>query len=138
MTGEYRHTLDSKGRLFVPARLRDELGEVFYVTVSMEKCLSAYSSESWDAFSGKVSSMPYVKRIKMRPLFSNAARCELDAQGRVLIPQKLRDYAGLEKSVTVVGSNDHAEFWDASAYEAVSAEETSPEKIARMMEELDF
>lgn len=138
VTGEYQHTLDAKGRLFIPARLRDELGEVFYVTVSMDRCLSAYSAGSWQAFSDKVDAMPYVKQRKMRPLYANAAKCELDAQGRILLPQKLRDYAGLTKNVTVVGSNNHAEFWDSAAYESVSGGETTPENIAAMMEEFDF
>ncbi len=70
MTGEYQHNLDAKGRLFIPARLREELGDVFYVTLSMDRCLSAYNSESWQTFSDKVNAMPYVKQRKMRPLFA--------------------------------------------------------------------
>ena len=62
MTGEYKHTLDSKGRLFIPAKLREELGDVFYITLSMDKCISAYSAESWRAFSAKVNEMSYVKQ----------------------------------------------------------------------------
>ena len=121
MTGVYQHNLDAKGRLFIPARLREELGEVFYVTLSMEKCLSAYSSESWDKFMEKIKAMPKVKQIKMRPLFAHAAKCELDSQGRALIPQNLREYAGLTKSVTVVGCNNHAELWDSDAWNAIFA-----------------
>ena len=93
MTGEYMHTLDAKGRLAVPSRLRDELGGIFYVTLSMDRCLSAYSAESWQRFSDKVDAMPFVKQRRMRPLFAFAARCEADAQGRILLPQNLRDYA---------------------------------------------
>lgn len=85
MTGEYQHSLDNKGRLFIPAKLRDELGEVFFVTLSMDRCLSVYSAENWQMFSDKVNAMPYVKQRKMRPLFAYAARCELDSQGRALI-----------------------------------------------------
>ena len=138
MTGEYQHNLDSKGRLFIPARLREELGNVFYVTLSMDKCLSAYSAESWRDFSDKVNAMPYVKQRKMRPLFAYAAKCELDTQGRILIPQNLRDYAGLSKNVTVVGCNNHAELWDASAWSKINAIETTPENISAVMEELEF
>ena len=138
MTGEYQHSLDNKGRLFIPAKLRDELGEVFFLTLSMDRCLCAYSGEAWRQLSEKVSAMPFVKQRKMRPLFAHAARCELDAQGRVLIPQHLRDYAGFSKSVTVVGCNNHAEFWDSEAWSAVYAAETSPENIAAVMEELEF
>ena len=138
MTGEYQHSLDNKGRLFIPAKLRDELGEVFFITLSMERCLCAYSAENWKAFSDKVSTMPYVKQRKMRPLFAHAARCELDSQGRALIPQNLREYAGLVKSVTVVGCNNHAELWDSDAWNAIFEAETTPENIAAVMEELEF
>ena len=138
MTGEYQHNLDSKGRLFIPARLREELGNVFYVTLYMDKCLSAYSADSWRDFSDKVNAMSYVKQRKMRPLFAYAAKCELDTQGRILIPQNLRDYAGLTKNVTVVGCNNHAELWDAAAWDEINAIETTPENISAVMEELEF
>ncbi len=138
MTGEYQHSLDNKGRIFIPSRLRDELGEVFFITLSMDRCLCAYNSENWRLLSDKVSAMPYVKQRKMRPLFAHAARCELDAQGRVLIPQPLREYAGLVKNVTVIGCNNHAELWDSEAWKAVYEEETTPENIAAAMEELEF
>ena len=138
VTGEYRHTLDSKGRLFIPAKLRDELGDVFFLTLSMDRCLCAYSAENWQALSDKVSAMPYVKQRKMRPLFAHAARCELDGQGRALIPQNLREFAGLEKNVTVVGCNNHAELWNSESWSQIYAEETTPENIAAVMEELDF
>ena len=138
MTGEYQHNLDSKGRLSIPSRLREELGDVFYITLSMDKCLSAYSSENWANFIKKVDSMPYIKQRKMRPLFAYAARVEMDAQGRVLIPQNLREYAGIKKNVTVVGCNNHAEFWDRASWSEVNAIEMTPENIAAAMEEMDF
>lgn len=138
MTGEYQHSLDSKGRIFIPAKLRDELGEVFYITISMDRCLCVYSSDNWKELSDKVSAMPYVKQRKMRPLFAHAARCELDGQGRALIPQNLRDFAGLSKNVAVVGCNNHAELWDSEAWKSVYAFETTPENIAAVLEELDF
>ena len=138
MTGEYQHSLDSKGRIFIPAKLRDELGEVFYITISMDRCLCVYGAESWAGFSEKVSAMPYIKQRRMRPLFAHAARCELDSQGRTIIPQNLRSYANLTKNVTVVGCNNHAELWDSEAWERVYAAESTPENIAAAMEELDF
>ena len=138
MTGIYQHSLDAKGRLFIPAKLREELGEVFYLTLSMEKCLSAYSSDSWGVFMDKIKAMPKSKQIKMRPLFAHAAKCELDAQGRILIPQALRDFAGLTKNVAVVGSGECAEFWDADTWNAVDVLETTPENIAEVFQELDF
>lgn len=138
MTGEYQHSLDSKGRVFIPAKLRDELGEVFYITLSMERCLCAYSAESWQEFSSKVNAMPYVRQRKMRPLFAHAAKCELDSQGRALIPQNLREYANLTKNITVLGCNNHAELWDSDTWAAICEQETTPENIAAVMEELEF
>ena len=138
MTGEYQHSLDNKGRLFIPAKLRDELGEVFYITISMDRCLCAYSSESWNTLSERVNAMPYVKQRRMRPLFAHASRCELDSQGRALIPQNLRDYAGFTKNVTVVGCNNHAELWDSAKWAEQHEIEMTPENIAAVMEELEF
>ena len=138
MTGIYQHTLDAKGRLFIPAKLREELGDMFYVTISSEKCLSAYSTDNWKVMSDKVNAMPYVKQKKMRPLFAFAARCELDGQGRILLPQNLRDYAGLTKDVTIVGCNNHAEFWDSVRWNEIHDAEMTPENIAAVMEELEF
>ena len=82
--------------------------------------------------------MPYVKQRRMRPLFAHAAKCELDSQGRTLVPQNLRAYAGLVKNVTVVGCNNHAELWDSEAWKSVYDAESTPENIAAAMEELDF
>lgn len=138
MTGIYQHTLDAKGRLFIPAKLREELGDVFYVTLSMDPCLSVYSSEAWKTFSDKVSAMPYVQQRKMRALYAFAAKVELDAQGRILLPQNLRERAGLTKNVTVVGANNHAELWSSDVWDDVCVAESTPENIAAVMEELDF
>ena len=138
MTGIFQHLIDAKGRLFIPARMREELGDVFYVTLSMEKCLTAYSTDSWDRFMEKIKEMPKARQIKMRPLFSHAAKCELDGQGRILLSQTLRDFAGLRKSVTVVGAGECAEFWDSEAWTAVDQAETTPEYIADVYRELDF
>lgn len=138
LTGEYRHSLDSKGRLFIPAKLREELGDVFYITLSMDNCLSAYSAPSWKEFSDKVNAMSYVKQRRMRPLFAYAAKCELDNQGRTLIPAHLREYASLSKNVTVVGCNNHAEIWDEQKWLEVSHGEMLPENIVSVMKELEF
>ena len=138
VTGEYQHALDNKGRVFIPARLRDEMGQVLYVTLSMDRCLSAYSAESWEQLTEKVNALPYVRQRRMRPLFANAVRCELDAQGRALLPQSLRSWAGLTKNVTVVGCNNHLELWDSDSWQAVFDAETTPENIAAVLEELEF
>ncbi len=138
MTGTYEHTLDAKGRVFIPFRLRPELGEVFYLTISVDNCLCAYSQDSWDRFFEKVRQMPKRQQLRMRPLFANACRCELDAQGRVIVPQMLRERVGLEKNVTIVGNGECAEFWDSACWAEISAAESSQENLAGLYEEIDF
>lgn len=138
MTGEYQHSLDAKGRLFIPARLREELGSEFYLTVSGEACLHAYDAESWRRLEEKAKELPIVEKRKARVLFSCACKCEPDGQGRILVPQSLRSFANLTKSVTVLGVNDHAELWDSEAWEAKKAESMTPEMITAMLQELDF
>ena len=138
MTGVYKHSLDNKGRIFIPTKLREDLGDMFFITVSVDNCLCAYSAADWKGLTDKVNSMPYINQRKMRPLYAYASRCDLDAQGRVLIPQGLRNFAGLVKDVTVVGCNNHIEFWDSGTWESVYMKELSPENLAAAMKELNF
>ena len=138
MTGQYQHTVDAKGRLFIPAKLREELGETFYVTMGMDGCLSVYSDESWAKFTEKFESLPYTRTKAMRPLFANAAKCEPDAQGRILVPTKLRQYAALEKEVVVTGASKCVELWNPERWAAIESVGLDPENLAAVMEELDF
>jgi len=138
MTGNFEHKIDAKGRLFIPSSLRDELGEVFHVTISEEECLTAYSSESWDSFLEKVKAMPIRKQPKMRPFFSNATKCELDSQGRFLLPQKMRDRVGLEKNATIVGVGTFVQIWNTETFKRVDEEESVAANLADVMDELDF
>ena len=138
MTNTYEHRIDAKGRLFIPSALRRELGDTFHVTISVENCLTAYSDDSWERFLDKVRAMPIRMQPKMRPFFSNAARCELDSQGRFLLPQKLRDRIGLGKDITVVGAGTFVQFWDTETFKRVDDQETTPENLADVLDELDF
>jgi len=138
MEGTYQHTIDSKGRLFIPVRLREELGHVFYVTLSMEKCLSAYSRESWERFNEKYRQMSQANQNKMKILYAMASRCEPDSQGRINLSQQLRDFAGLKKNVAIVGVGDRVELWDSERYAGVAAEAMTPENIAAVLKELNF
>ena len=138
MYGQYRHTLDAKGRLFVPSKLRDELGEAFYVTLGLDHCLSVYTEAGWQSILDKYNALPISQARKMRFLFANAAKCEPDAQGRILLPQKLRAYAGLEKDVVVIGVSNRAEIWNAERWAALEEAELNPENLAAVMEELGF
>lgn len=137
MTGLYQHTLDTKGRLFVPAKMREEMGDIFYVTVA-EDCLNVYSLEHWTELEERAAQMTRQQRHRLRPIFSHAARCELDGQGRILLPQMLRDYAHLNKNVTVVGTVDCAELWDTDTWNEIDAKESSAENIRSIYEEMDF
>ncbi len=138
MFGVYRHTIDAKGRLAVPARIREELGETFYVTISSEKCLTAYSEESWKRMMDQIRALPRIAQIKARPIFAHAAKCEIDSQGRVLLPQPLRDFASLDKNVAVVGNGECAQLWNEETWDEVDSVETTPENIAQVLEELGF
>ena len=138
MVGKYRHTVDPKGRLFVPSKLRTELGDAFYVTLGLDHCLSVYTEEGWAAIVEKYNALPMSQARKMRFLFANAAKCEPDKQGRFLIPTELRDYAGLRQEVTFIGQAGHAEIWDSEAYDRLEEETLTPEALAAVMEGLDF
>ena len=138
MVGKYRHTVDPKGRLFVPSKLREELGNVFYVTLGLDSCLSVYTEAGWQAITEKYNALPLTKARKIRFLFANAAKCEPDKQGRFLIPAELREYAGLKQEVTFIGQAGHAEIWDSETYDALENETLTPESLAAAMEELDF
>ena len=137
MTGTYEHNIDAKGRLAIPSKLRDELGSVFYLAMGVDACLAVYPQSTWDRFTEKFASLPMSQSKKMRSLFANAARCELDSQGRIVIPQKLKKYAGIEKDVVIIGVHDRAEIWSAERWNA-EEEEMTPEKMAALMDSLEL
>jgi len=138
MTDSYEHKIDAKGRLFIPSALRDELGEVFHVMILNEECINAYPNSSWRRFMDKVESMPIRKQPKMRAIFANAPKCELDSQGRFLLPQKLRDRVGIKRDVTVVGVGSLLQIWDTAKYNKVIEEESTLEYLNALLDELDF
>ena len=138
MTGQYQHSIDAKGRLFIPAKLREELGDTFYVTISAtDRCLTVYSEAGWDKLTEQFESLPYSKARKViRLIFANAAKCEPDAQGRILLPQKLRDYADLKKEVVVAGLATRAEIWNAEKWTAQESEELASGDLRSIAEQL--
>ena len=100
--GEYSHSIDAKGRLIIPSRFREELGEEFVLTKGLDGCLSIYPRKEWEAFEQKLSQLPLTNknaRAITRFFVAGAAPCELDRQGRILVPATLREYAGLEKDL---------------------------------------
>ena len=138
MTDTYEHSIDAKGRLFIPAKLREELGVTFYLAMGVDECLAIYPQETWNRFTEKFASLPMSQSAAMRPLFANASKCELDSQGRIVIPQKLRKYAGLEKDAVIIGVNDRAEIWSAETWNAREEEEMTPEKMKACLAALGF
>lgn len=136
MTGQYAHNIDAKGRLFIPAKLREELGETFHVTIGQDHCLSVYSDESWNHFMDRLRELTYSEVKKLRPVFANAADCEPDGQGRILIPAKLRQYADLDKEVVVIGSFDRVEIWSAERWAEMEAAAFESGSLEQAMEEM--
>ena len=136
MTGQYAHNIDAKGRLFIPAKLREELGETFHVTIGQDGCLSVFSDAKWDAIMEDLKTRSYSEVKTLRPMFANAADCEPDGQGRILIPTLLRKYASLEKEVVVVGSFDRVEIWNAQRWAELETAAFDSGALEKAMEEL--
>lgn len=118
--GEYRHNIDNKGRLIIPSKLRDELGEQFILTRGLDRCLFGYPMSEWSNLEAKLNEMSLAKkdaRTFLRFFYSSATDCELDKQGRINIPSTLRSYADLEKWCTVVGVSNRIEIWDETRWQ---------------------
>ena len=114
--GEYEHTIDAKGRVFVPAKFREGLGEEFVVCKGFfDECLYVFSNEEFEEFSDKLNELSFTNedaQIIERELYTNAVDVSADKQGRALIPQKLRSFAKIDKEVSIVGVRNHIEIWD--------------------------
>ena len=118
--GEYNHTIDEKGRIIVPSKFREALGENFVVTQGLDGCLFLYSYEEWENFVEGLKKLPGTKEARQlqRYFMAGAAPCEVDKQGRILIPSKLRTAAGLEKEVVFVGVLSKIEIWSREVWNA--------------------
>lgn len=135
---EYNHTIDTKGRLIVPSKFRDQLGDEFVVTKGMDGCLFVYANEDWSAFEQKLTSLPLINkeaRKFARFFLAGAAQVEVDKQGRILLPSNLRDFAGLEKDVVLVGVGSRIEIWSKENWENMDAD-SNMDDIAATMESL--
>ena len=138
MIGKYAAKLDDKNRLFVPAKLRGELGEDFYVTLGVNcghRCLTVYTAQDWQNLSQNYNALPISQRGAATSLiFMNANQCNPDKQFRFTLSQFLLDYAGIGRDVMIVGRAGQAEIWDAREFEAFEAENLSPEKLLASLE----
>jgi MraZ protein len=135
--GEYQHTVDPKGRVIIPAKLREGLGEKFILTKGFDNCLFAYSMEEWKNFEEKMKTLPLTDkdaRAFVRFFFAGATECEVDKQGRILIAQNLREYASIDKDVYVIGMAARVEIWDKSRWEEYqSGENLNADKLAEKL-----
>lgn len=135
--GEYHHTVDTKGRMIIPAKFRENLGESFVLTRGLDQCLFGYPQSEWRILEEKLKTLPLTKkdaRAFTRFFFSGAVECELDKQGRVNIASPLVSYAGLEKECVVLGVSNRIEIWSKEKWEEYfAASEESFSDIAENM-----
>jgi MraZ protein len=132
-TGEYRHSVDEKGRMAVPSRFRNQLDEGAFISRWIDACLAIFPKHEWDALAAKAGALPIGDgnaRQFQRYLFSSAFEVDLDRQGRVVIPAQLRTWAGLNGEAVIVGSRDHAEIWAPARWDEAQQAMASPEAIA--------
>lgn len=136
--GEYNHTIDTKGRLIVPSKFREALGDTFVVTKGLDGCLFVYDNQEWNAFEEKLKSLPITNkeaRQFARFFLAGAAEVEVDKQGRILVPNILREFAQINKEVVLIGVASRIEIWSKERFEGMTAFEDMDE-IAEHMAEL--
>ena len=138
MYGKYEHTIDAKGRVFIPSKLREKLGKEFFVTISFENCLTIYSLDRWRKAEEKLEGLSQTEQMDLRPLFSNAAPVELDAQGRIALTQNLRNKVGIERDVTIVGTGLYVQIWDSETYKRVEEGEMDRENLKSVIDKYGF
>jgi MraZ protein len=140
-TGEYRHTIDGKGRVAVPVRFRAQLDGGAFVSRWLDNCLAVFPRAAWDELAAKVAALPTgnaTAREFSRFLFGSAFELEIDAQGRLLLPATLRDWSGLEGEAMVVGARDHAEIWTPKRWDGYRGTMDSSDALAAQLEGLGF
>ncbi len=138
MIGKYPAKMDDKNRLFVPAKLREELGSTFYVTLGVNcghKCLTVYTDTDWQTISQNYNTLPLSQRGAATSLiFMNATECAPDKQFRFSLTQNLLDYAGIDRDVMIVGRAGQAEIWDVNEFNSFELENLTPEKLLASLE----
>lgn len=133
--GKYNHTIDAKGRLIVPSKFREMLGDEFVITKGADGCLTVYDNDGWNAFEETLQAMPMNRkdvRQVARFFLAGAADVEVDKQGRILIPTELREYAGLEKEVVLIGMAGKIEIWGKERWEDASADQDVSDTLEKM------
>ena len=138
LIGEYYHNLDTKGRVSIPSKFREDLGGTFVLSKGLDNCLYAYSVSEWQGFQQELLELRGSDAQKVRRFFfSGASECEIDSQGRVVIPPNFREYAGLKKELVILGVSNRAEIWDKDKLnEYMTDSSFESEEIAKAMERL--
>ena len=138
--GEYEHTIDDKGRLTIPAKFRDELEGGVVITRGLDGCLWAYGRSEWEILAEKISKLPTTNQAARnfaRFMFSNASDSIPDRQGRILLPQNLRDYAGIQNETIVIGVMNRLEIWNPAKWSQLVTEvEANPETVVAQLQDL--
>jgi MraZ protein len=138
--GEYQHSIDPKGRVIIPAKFRDDLGDRFVVTKGLDNCLFVYPNDEWSNLERKLRTLPLTSkdaRAFTRFFFAGATECELDKQGRILIPSTLREYAELSKDLVVIGVSSRVEIWSRELWDKYNDDSNlDHESIVEKMAEL--
>ena len=136
MNGQYAHNLCAKVRLFIPTKLRDELGGTLHVTVGQDHCLSVFSDQGWADFNASLKGTSSTRIKGLRMMYAYMTDCVPDAQGRILLPAKLRQYANLEKEVVIIGVFDRAEIWNAQLWQKMEDEALRSGQLEKAMQEM--
>ena len=139
--GEYNHTVDAKGRLIVPSKFREQLGDEFVVTKGLDSCLYVFENKEWAALEEKLHALPLTNasaRKITRFMLSGAVLCETDKQGRILIPSNLREYAGIEKDAFLLGMGSRIEIWSSARWDEEQKAEGNVDEIAGSLDGLGF
>ena len=138
LIGEYQHNIDVKGRVAIPSKFRDDLGINFFIAKGLDGCLFALGQEEWSNLENKIKSIPISKaRGIQRFFFSGAAEVQLDKQGRILVPQNLREYASLNKEIVFIGASNRVEIWNADKWKSYN-DDLTEESISEIMGMLDL
>ncbi len=142
LVGKYQNSIDAKSRMIIPAKFRDEVGHTCIVSKAIDKCLEIHPMDEWERFMDKLSKLPTADpkaRQLARHFYSSAVECEIDKQGRLTIPQELRQYANIEKELVTVGSYEKIEIWSKEEWESnESMTELDPSQLAESMMNYDF
>ena len=138
--GEYQHTLDPKNRVIMPSKFREKLGDSFVMTKGLDNCLFIYSSEEWSRVEDKLKSLPMTNkdaRAFVRFFFAGACECELDKQGRIVMPNHLKDYARIDKELVIIGVSTRIEIWSKEEWNKFNSDANiSYEDVAEKMSQL--